>query len=275
MQVNDLNLLLVQLLQQKNYKNCEIIYNSANEFGHGFLSNMTFVKVCCDTENGKKQNLHLAVKKSTDNEIFREALNIGNIFRQEEYFYDKLFPVLMQFQCRKGVKNIFNSIPKFYGTFIKDNIELIILDDLNSKGYSLCDRKKPMNLDHLKLALIEYGKFHALSLAMSHQEEKYFRNVNDKIENQIKDHFKRDIYWVIPTLFQQVLDLLQRRNENELYEKLKKLVAKKAITQQAIDLMEEKTPYAVISHCDSWINNIMFQYEVNIIVLTKALLSHI
>lgn len=261
MRVSDLNMLLVQLLQQKNYNNCRIIYNSANEFRQGLLYNMTFVKVSCETENGEKQDLHLAVKKSTDNDIFRDALAIPMIYVQEFYFYDTVLPALMEFQSRKDVNNRFNCIPQYYGTFIKDKIELIVLDDLKDKGFMMFDWRKPLDLNHLKLTLLEYGRFHALSLAMNDQEPKTFRDV--QMNNMIANHINRGMHFLIPQLFQQILDAIMRRGEHVLYEDMKSFLDKNNILQQTINLMEEETSFAVINHCDAWLKNFLFKYKVS------------
>lgn len=117
-----------------------------------------------------------------------------------------------------------------------------------------------MNNAHLSKILKEYGKFHAISLAMRHRKPETFQKLAEKVRvNMMTDFFIRTRK-VFRGLVERVCNHLEKVGKNELalayrlfdVDGIEKLV--KDITK--------RDKYSIISHGDSWCNNFMFKYKV-------------
>lgn len=256
------NTIIQKSLQEMHFKNCQIDFAEGQEIIAGHLSDITFLDVNCETQTDRKTVLHLALKSSKENEFTRDLLNLSNIFKQEILFYETVFPSFLEFQVHRGIKTIFNPLAKIYKCVVKKNIDLIMLENLKTSGYEVCDKRQPLSSQHLKLALVDYGKLHALSFAMRDQKPDLYQHITKDLKSVLKAHTLNVLSPFLPTLFNQVLDLLLKKQEFDVHSKLKHLLDHKKIIEQALQLYDENTTYSVVNHCDPWINNLMFQYEV-------------
>lgn len=90
----------------------------------------------------------------------REAFKSELLFRNEVAFYTYVWPALNNLQINN--KNVFNGVAKIYAA----RVDLIAMEDLREKGFKMADRRKGLQLDHLKRALKALAGFHALSLTL-------------------------------------------------------------------------------------------------------------
>lgn len=142
--------------------------------------------------------------------------------------------------------------------------EIVVLENLRTQGFCHWNKKKPMNLDHVKLVLKEYGKYHALSFALKVRKpntfEKISKNMNDIYMDIIESCGTTK---TIQNLSKKVLDHLA------LNKKLESLVNSfRPIQESLTKIMKELVrtdpaeKYAVVCHGDNWCNNMLFKYEV-------------
>ncbi|KAJ8942620.1 hypothetical protein NQ318_013333 [Aromia moschata] len=149
-------------------------------------------------------------------------------------------------------------------TKLRDIIpESVIFENLKEIGYDLWDRKKPMNWDHIVLVLKEYGKLHAVSLAMKEKNPGLYERLTEDMENLYIKMYEGD-------------DETKRKK----MEDAKKFVGVgiKALKghQSAMEALERfsltayeymnkdiamKEDALVFLHGDCWCNNILFKYE--------------
>lgn len=262
MKFDQLCALVRHALMSKKYRNCEIDVLGSKDISEGFLSDIVFLQVNCENESGKTETLHLAIKKAVEIEQYRKELNFENIFKQECVFYEEIFPTLIEFQKQKGVKPLFNPFPRCYYSTLKSGKEMIILENLKVEGFELCDKHQPLSRKHIELGLESFAKFHAVSLSLKDQNPSKFEDITKKLENTFKLHFSGLAYEYLDILHRHNLDILLEKKETELHCKLENLLSRKHIVQQFLDFSEEATGCAVLSHCDSWINNLMFKHQV-------------
>ncbi|KAJ8963389.1 hypothetical protein NQ318_018867 [Aromia moschata] len=143
-------------------------------------------------------------------------------------------------------------------------MEVIVLDDLRAQGYQIRDRMQTMNLDHLRLILKEYGKFHAASFALRSQKKEEYKSiialVHDNTLKYLSDenmvsNFEKGIF--------EALDIVRDGSDQRLRRKIDlfKRVIEKGCIHLMLDLLNADEPQTVITHGDGWNNNFMFKYK--------------
>lgn len=263
MEPGEMKVVIENSLKEKNFKNCEIDFASAQKVSDGHLSDVTFVNVHCLTRTGSKKGLHLALKQSKRNEAVSDLLNQKGVFKQEMLFYEMIFPIFLDFQIERKIEQIFDPLPKIYKAITIGSTDLIILENVRASGFEMCNNRQPLPLQHLKLALQYYGRFHAISFALRDQKPALYQQMADVLKNTIKRHISRTVNPYLPKLFEQLLALLAERHEFEHHKRLKCLLEEKNIIERAFNLFDENTGYSVINHTDPWINNLMFHHKVS------------
>lgn len=255
-----------QSLQEQGYRNIEVDLSGGKNITDGFLSDIIFIKVNCELENNQNVTLQLAVKKGVENIVVRKELEIESLFNQEIVFYEKIFPIFLEIQIQKNRVNIFNPFAKYYKSLINNGNELLMMENIKAKGFELSERCKPLSLRHVKMALETFGKFHAFSFVLNDQNPELFASITNDLKDTLIQHFDRSSlpYRQMQELHKHNLELFLRRNENDVYNKMHSFMNNENIVDHVLDIMEEKTLYSVINHGDSWINNLMFQHQVNL-----------
>jgi hypothetical protein len=146
----------------------EIIGNS--EKGDGFVGDIIFVRLTGNGRDGSVKKYNLVLKCSKNSEILREKISMKKIFINEICFYNTTLPTFIRFQKERGIEQPFDRVPKCYGTFIGNNKEIIVLENLKKSGYALWEKRTPMTRKHINMVVEAYGKFHAISVAMKDQK---------------------------------------------------------------------------------------------------------
>lgn len=90
----------------------------------------------------------------------REAFKSEVLFRNEVVFYTKVWPALQELQRPDRI--VFDGVAKIY--IAKD--DLIAMEDLRARGFTMADRRKGLQVDKLKQVLKALAGFHALSLTL-------------------------------------------------------------------------------------------------------------
>lgn len=89
----------------------------------------------------------------------REAFKSELLFRNEMAFYTYVWPSLNKLQ-QEG--RVFAGVAKIFAA----KKDLIAMEDLRERGYTMADRRKGMDLHSLKTVLKALAGFHALSLTL-------------------------------------------------------------------------------------------------------------
>ncbi|CAG9764146.1 unnamed protein product [Ceutorhynchus assimilis] len=249
------------IFKHENFKDIKVTITGSSEKGDGYVGDITFITANIVTSEGETKDLELVIKHGKLNDILRKVMPVRAAFEREIYLYAKIIPQLQKFLDEKNVELSSQFLPKCYGTLLYDNEEVIILENLKAQNYDLYNRYQPLNMDHLKLTLAIYGKWHALSFAYQDQNpeeaNKLFGNLQDLMVTLLKaiDNYMTDIQEVFHTI-------LQEKNEVELIEGIKKQIPDFHTTfcQLSSELENEK---CVFLHGDCWNNNFMFQYDAN------------
>ncbi|XP_063932835.1 uncharacterized protein LOC135144711 [Zophobas morio] len=232
------------------------------EKGEGYMGDIVFVEVSAETSDRLPKIYNLVLKCSKRSPALRESMPVQAVFENEMHFYENVIPAFTEFQKKRGVSEVFNSVPKYYGSYVAEDMEVEVFENLTTKGYYLCDRRVPLPTNNLKLILREYGKLHAISAAMQDQEPEQFKLLIDEIRNVWKmfaDKHDMETYYGAP--IDEVHELLKTSLPETTAEKLKKF--KTQINSIIKDVIEDPKTFSVIGHGDCWNNNFMFQLKVS------------
>uniref|UniRef100_A0A1B6G623 CHK kinase-like domain-containing protein n=1 Tax=Cuerna arida TaxID=1464854 RepID=A0A1B6G623_9HEMI len=142
--------------------------------GWNFSSSVTRVK--CFYKRGKNEDVEttsLFVKAPKQQEF------IDMVFTEEckeQYFYSNIVPKLSHLYK-------VDYVPKTYDC---GNPLVLVMEDLNSKGFKVPDKRDQFDFDHCKLYIQSAAKLQASSIVVGERDPKYFENYksnNNKIFN--------------------------------------------------------------------------------------------
>jgi hypothetical protein len=259
---SEVKLWLEVALAKEDIKHFSVQISGSSEKGEGFAGDILFVSVKGTDKNGIEKKCEFVLKCSKPSEALRENTVIQDIFLNEIYVYDKIFPLFQKFQTDKGVDDSFQSVPRCYGTFTSKSREVVILENLKSKGYELWTYKRPLTRNHINLVVKEYGKLHAISVALKEQQPEQFQEVIDGyVDIWTKFVETSDISSVFEKLVKEIYDLL--KSEMSEQDSQKWLSFQRQVRFVMTDLAQNVDGLKVVTHGDCWNNNFMYQHTVS------------
>jgi hypothetical protein len=246
-------------LKKENLTDIVVNEVGTTEKGDGYMGDIIFASVSGKTEGQSTKDFDLVLKCSKQSQALRENPQMILIYLKEILMYDHVFPTFFKFQQDKGIKNPFNSVPKCYGTFKGENIEVIVLENLKKSGYELWPKTKPLERKHIDFVIKQYGKFHAISVAMREQQPDKFEELVKRIEENMKGMAAGPMV----TLFGGCIDETCELLKNELDENiLSKWRSFKGQIETVLGTTYSQG-FKVIIHGDCWNNNFMHKFEVS------------
>ncbi|KAJ3646100.1 hypothetical protein Zmor_023707 [Zophobas morio] len=250
---------LIQLaVKNENFIDYKLDIHGKSGPGDGYMGKITFVTVTGKTKTQETKTLNLAIKSSTENQIFRNQVPIKLLFEQEIYIYDKVIPTFKKFQQEMGFRSpVLESLPTCYTTQRGEN-EVLVLENLKNRGFDLWDRTVPMDMGHIKTLLKAYAEWHAFSLALRWKNPENCQELVKNYVNMWSYHIHQ--VEIEPVFFQY------HEEVRKFWEKDEKDIASLKFSKDTINyilhkLIAEDPEYHVISHCDGWTNNFMFRLE--------------
>lgn len=246
-----------EAVEDKNFQSYEIDLTGTTDVCDGYGSDITFATVLVTTREGVQKNIELAVKCSKKGTPVEHRKS----HKREAYFYKTILAEFTRFQIENNVRNVFDSIPKFYKAISNENEEVIVMENMKKSGYHLYDRKKALDIDHINLVLREYGKFHAISFALRHKRKDHFDKLVAGYDDSMLHFFDVFFRKTLQQVLKRIEDVMEKTNEKGLFETCRKLFPK-GTDVAMFDVMNTVEPESAILHGDCWNNNFVYQYEV-------------
>lgn len=246
--------LLRKIANENGFGHFELEEIHPSSKGGNYLGEILVVII---TDNDKR--LELFVKTYPQNENFRKALPVLEIFGKEIQMYETVLKHFANFQKDMGVKDSFRSFAKYYGKCEIDRNECLILENLVNKGYALWDRRTPMNEDHISLVMTELGKFHAISYAMKIKCPQSFNDNFGFLMKPPSEFSKHSRQCFLKTSFANIRQAIA--GYSVLETACEKLISQ-AEQFYAEDLKKNQDKMVIV-HEDVWCNNILFRYTVS------------
>lgn len=223
---------------------------------------------------------NVVIKIATYNPYMAESMEKYDPFKRELFFHQALLPKIEELLLSVGdntkltarcVIVICFSLFYFASTqvaiFIADFSVIAIVNErpqpkylmfeaLSDETFRRVDRRRGLDVQHLKVALRNLAKLHAASAALP------VENFAHHQEPNISEYFK-----VFHSLFVNCVQTLAEVTSSETYEEAESLTKKlKAFERNMIDKSSEAfmlgaEDFGVLCHGDLWLNNLLFQYD--------------
>lgn len=214
--------------------------------GDNFCS--LIVRLKFEYNRGEKLTADSALLKIPSLSMNYDGLKETNIYNQEIFVYQKVFPDM----CRRWKGESLAPI-----CYAISEAKVLVLEDLSVQGYRLCDKLKQLDLDHCRIALVTMATLHAISF-------EYLQRCEEAIRAELAEPFNVTctVRTLSQTLYSKFLRVMKPFVDSSLHQKMEAL--KDKIPRDAIygRYMDDNGPN-VLGHCDYWTNNILFRYDEN------------
>lgn len=277
---DDLNKWIFECLKNENIENYTIEVLGTTKKGDGNTGDITFVRV---KGNGKSKNYESVGNANQDNLVeielaFKSSRKhmtsdalLAEAYERENLVYKTIFPKFYKFHTEKNIdtnkslQSYFDFIPKCYKVLKFEDINILCLENLKTKGFLLHSRNEPMNSEHIRRGLQNYAKLHAVSLAMRDQDRAGFTQLTQNMKPHMMISFVVLEHWktMVTKLFNKTFSLVNELDK-ELCSKLEKIF-ESGIDKVIKETLEKNVEEEVILHSDCWNNNYMFKYQVSIL----------
>lgn len=259
----DLDVWMRDFIKQRRHSRYELENTSSNSKGEGYLGDIMYVKVLTGIGKETEKTYHLVIKSAKQSDKLRETSPIKEVFDREIFMYAEVFPAFERFQLKNDVSQPFRKFAQCFNVCKENRREAIIFQNLKHLGYDVHDRKVPQNLHHATCIFDNYGKYHALSLAMKKQTPEVFRNLSEHMSDLLYEFvIKANMLDGMYDTFKEGLDLV-KDDDAATYRKLARF-DKEALRNALSKVKKPDDGLYAILHGDCWNNNMMFKYHVSI-----------
>ncbi|KAK7078254.1 hypothetical protein SK128_027800 [Halocaridina rubra] len=228
--------------------------------GDNYISFVTTVIVKY-TDAGCEKDVSYVVKCNPCSESSGIQNFVAASFEKEVRFYTELVPLLNSSLESIGLQQL--KLAKCYAFDLTFGRENLFLNDLRKEGFSMFDRKKGLDKEHMTLVLEELGRFHAASIIAQ-------ETLGEPLEIKF-DFLNTDFVEMCENSEMSFSDMLGHFISSgvSILEKVggysDTINWLNAIKPTACDIFRETTtqkpPFDVVCHGDCWNNNILFRYD--------------
>lgn len=251
----DLVELIQDIIKENNWDPVlNVEYLPGSEVGDGYASKHVAVEI-----TRPKETIKLFAKYALNFKVPNDMVSqIVKFYANETYFYEVVHPAYTKFLQEKNLENGFHNVPKCYATSTKN---VIVLENLKSRGFVLFGRGKIMDDKHINLVLKTFAKFHATSFAFKDQCKEEYAEL---IKNWDGDYFGRlpKDHPASKMFLNMILDGLSKFDK----EKDKVILERcdpHVLNDSVMEVMKNFDEYSILTQGDCWCNNIMFLHEVS------------
>lgn len=249
----------ISSIVSKVASNCNLIewHHSVSKFdsiGQNYFGIIIPVTLngCSDNKSKDSKVIRIVLKLAPTDERYRVSGAVTLLFLREILVYSKLLEKYRQLQ-RNLHPNCQLVIPSLYHTDDAYCKEVIVMEDMTSKGYRPFVNDMFLDLQHVTVALKSLARLHSLSFILKEQDPRLYDEISDVCVPLSQKTNKR-YFEVMLDRLTKAISKLESTQHMHLLEKLWRNCGK----CYEIDLANGKC----ISHGDVWKENILFKYEV-------------
>ncbi|XP_011498467.1 PREDICTED: uncharacterized protein LOC105362681 [Ceratosolen solmsi marchali] len=220
--------------------------------GENYMSVVIRTRITGKRGNGSPYRKAFMRKMLPQNSLFAKICNSNELFRNEAYFYEKIIPHL--------------------GPFGPDCLlaqpEEIIMEDLGARDFKIYPRRKMLDLEHCLAVVQTLASMHASSLNLKLKSPEKFHELVAPLYEIIA---RKDDNYSLGILYEGGLKfaLLSMESIEERTPEVERATNfLRGYCDKVMDVMTELlTPstdngrYWVITHGDTWNNNILFLHD--------------
>ncbi|XP_061399285.1 uncharacterized protein LOC133334992, partial [Musca vetustissima] len=203
---------------------------------------------------GSSKTLSFMMKTAHDSNIFRQMMQIHNVFETESEIYREVIPEFEEMYREVGLDVKFGA--KSYDLDVQS--PYILLEDLSTRGFKNENRLEGLDMDHTKAVLNKLALWHAASAVRVATKGPYDPDLCMGFLKESAQQMMRSMFEGLWTIFLQCAKSYD--GIEEYYEAM--TAAKDRLMEDFLKLAdEEKRDFCVLNHGDCWSNNVMFQHD--------------
>ncbi|CAH2058366.1 unnamed protein product, partial [Iphiclides podalirius] len=237
-------------------------YVSDTGKGDSYLSEVIRIRVHGVATNGTDKHIQVVLKTIPKNVCRRLTFRSDEFFKNEIAFYERVLPVLLDFQATWNPKEPFDKYTRLFLAHCDGVNDVICLEDATLENYgSYALRQEGIDLDHCDVTVKTLAQYHALSFALKDQRPEQFSDIREEIfetyyHARLWDWYGR--FW--RRISGIAVDAVENEYPNTVYlEKVKQF----AVPERYGDMIAaaKDSTHGVISHGDCWTNNFLYKYQ--------------
>ncbi|XP_045598758.1 uncharacterized protein [Procambarus clarkii] len=182
-------------------------------------------------------------------------------FKREDACLAEIVPRMNKILKELGLREI--GIAKTYYTSCETGKELLLLEDLRTRGFKMFDRRRGMDIPHARLVLTELGMLHAASLLLErilpeHDITKAWQVFEDDWMN---DGEAKKMFGAMSRNQLEGAALIMEKvpNYGHVVDWINKI--KETSVDIFMNSFATSSDFGVLIHGDCWNNNLLFRYD--------------
>lgn len=194
------------------------------------------------------------MKTAHDSEIFRQMMQIHDVFVTESEIYREVIPEFEQMYREVGLEVTFGA--KSYSLDVQS--PYILLEDLSPRGFKNENRLEGLDMEHTKAVLNKLAQWHAASAVRVANKGPYKPELCMGFLKESAREMMRSMFEGLWSIFIECA-----KSYEGIDEYLGAMItAKDKFMEEFLRLAEdEKRDFCVLNHGDCWANNVMFQHD--------------
>ncbi|CAG9835369.1 unnamed protein product [Diabrotica balteata] len=217
----DVKFWIDKMMSEKGITKYIIDISGTSSKGDGYLGEINFVKVPCDTKEGEKRVFDVVIKSAKTNDDLRKNTPIVETYEREIAMYMKVAPAIRDFQNEYAIENTFSHFAECFTTCLLHKKEAVLLQNLNSLGFSIHDRKVPQNFEHISFVFRTYALWHGCTLALKIKKPELFKNLTEGMTDLYGKFIKMaDMLPLWQQYFNIIIKILREKGEDKVADKI-------------------------------------------------------
>ncbi|XP_055602306.1 uncharacterized protein LOC129751066 [Uranotaenia lowii] len=189
------------------------------------------------------------------------------MFEREVFVYQQLLPTMAQFLQEQDIPETLEDFvfsPTCYHAYFdrKRREGILILENTTRRLFENRSKPESIDYDHGRLAMVQLGRFHAISLALKEQHLAIFEKLQEEL-GDVTDDRVESIPGFKETMEQAFDKAAETLNVHETSKKEKLSKLKQTFVEElkVIADIESSEPFCVVCHGDYSASNLMYSYN--------------
>ncbi|CAL4123873.1 unnamed protein product, partial [Meganyctiphanes norvegica] len=232
-----------------------------SEVGDGFIGSIIklYVNAKLSTQstssNPENKEYNLVVKLKGEDPNMGFLFEKAQVYMKEVIMYSKILVEFDNFQKNRANNQYPICSPKFIYGKCNDEEFVLVMENIKNKGFCAHTKEETFNIEHLKLAVTQLVRLHAVSYSYN-QSWSFLEKHSEFEKTEYGTYF---LNFANPALFDLQYEILKKEKDEDLAKKIKS--NKKNLVKQCQEMHNENNyKLLCLVHGDVHAMNMMFSY---------------
>lgn len=209
-----------------------------------------------------RKSVSLIIKCLPDSEVMKKLAQEMQVFEQEILMFCETIPAMSQILDNAAPGKYTQLAAKCFASG-DDPITYVVLEDLKARGFTLASRSRGLDLAHARLVVRKLAEFHASSVGLYEQNPAAMDNY--RTFRMLEGPASKNIESFLTQGCKLLADQLETLEETYSKYAPKLRALSETVFQRLVELVKRERKVRVLTHADSWVNNMMFQYSDGVV----------